>query len=254
MLLSLSSSVVVGLLIAMRIIGILALIPAVAGRNVSWAMRLGLTVMLTLLVAPVCHPEIPTDVTWPFLLLAGGKELVLGGILGFGVQTLLFGVQVAGQLVSHLAGQSLSSVFDSAAGSQISSYTRFLDLVASSIFLLLGGHRLVIGALLQTFIEWPPGNAVVNESTMYMLGGLLNHSFLLGIEAALPVLATLFISNVLAGMLGRMMPHMNVLVMSGGMNSLLMMASVLVGMGVTAWTLQEHLEPMVDQLKRLCGG
>ncbi len=249
-----SPQIVGGLLIAVRLFGILALIPGVAGRSISWTMRLVLSFLLTIVLAPVCVPSLPQMLTVDRILPALGQELVLGLLLGAGVQALLYGVQVAGQLVSQMAGISLSTVFDQESGTQVSAYTRFLDLLATSVFLLLGGHRWVIGALLETFQESPPGSVVLSQSSIDVLAALLTQSFRLGIEAALPVLATLFVSNVLAGMLGRIMPQINVLLLSGGLNSLLMMASVLLGVGVTAWTLEFHLGPMVDQVKRLCGG
>ena len=153
-----------------------------------------------------------------------------------------------------MSGMSLGSVYDSGSGQGGNPVTRFLDLIAMSVFLLIGGHRLVISALLDTFGSWPPGTATLNEGLVQVVSGLLQQSFLLGIQAALPVLATLLVSNLMAGILGRLMPRMNVLLLSTATNSLLLFASLLLGVGTVAWTLQGHLSPLIESVVQICGG
>lgn len=237
-----------------RISGIVVLLPTLAGRQVSIAMRGGLAICLTALVAPICDAyagDVALHAVWLPMVL---QELAVGLLLGTGVHLLLFGVQVGGQLASQMGGISLAGVYSGDESEMVSPLTRLLDLLTISVFLVMGGHRLVIGGLLGTFGNWPPGTAALNYSTWQVLTELLGQSFLLGIEAALPLLVTLFVSNVLAGVLGRLMPQLNVLVMSSGLNALLTMAAVLVGIGSIAWALESHLKPFVWQVARLCGG
>ena len=237
-----------------RIAGIVALLPALAGRQFSLAMRGSLALFLTALVAPICDTyvgDVAQHAAWLPMVL---HEVAVGLLLGTGVHLLLFGVQVGGQLASQMGGISLAGVYSGDDSPMVSPLTRLLDLLTISVFLVMGGHRMVIGALLGTFGNWPPGTARLNYSTWEILTELLGQSFLLGIEAALPLLVTLFVSNVLAGVLGRLMPQLNVLVMSSGLNALLTMAAVFVGVGSVAWALEGHLEPFVWQVARLCGG
>ena len=65
------------------------------------------------------------------------------------------------------------------------------------------------------------------------------------------MVTVLLVSNLLAGILGRLMPQMNVLLLSSSLNSLLMMASLFVGMGAMAWTMQDHWEPFLGEVVRL---
>lgn len=241
------------LLVLARVSGIVALLPTMAGRQVGLVMRVVLAICLTALLAPICDSYVDTaaqNADWLPMLL---HEVAVGLLLGLGVHLLLFGVQVGGQLVSQMGGISLAGVYSGDRSERVSPLTRFLDLLTLAVFLTIGGHRLVIGGLLGTFANWPPGTAALDYSTWEILTELLGHSFLLGIEAALPILVTLFVSNVLAGILGRLMPQLNVLVMSSGLNALLAMAAVLVGVGSVTWALEGHLEPFVAQVARLCG-
>lgn len=244
---------IVSLLVGARIAGITILVPTPAGRNISWAFRVVFTVCLTSLVSPLCNASILDSATTGWLGTTLAREFAAGLLLGSGIHMLVLGLQVSGQLISQMAGISLAGVYSHGAQS-VSPVTRLMDLLAIAVFLLMGGHRIVVRALLNTFHEWPPGQAGIDATTAQVVGELLSQSFLLGIEAALPIVATLFVSNVLAAMLGRLMPQMNVLLLSGGMNSLLLFASLLVGVGTMAWTLQDHLEPFVRNVTRLCGG
>ena len=251
----------VGLLVFARLLGITILLPAIAGRQISLLVRAAICICLTLVVAPACHDMVPESVSSlsssddvGTALALVGCEFVTGMILSLGVQILLIGVQVAGQLVSQMSGMALGSVYDSSSGRTGNPVVRFLDLIAMAVFLLIGGHRMVISALLDTFASWPPGTATLNEGSMQVVTGLLGRSFLLGIQAAMPVLATLLVSNLMAGILGRLMPRMNVLLLSTATNSLLLFASLLVGIGTVAWTLQGHLSPLVESVVRICGG
>jgi len=245
------------LFVLARISGIVALMPAMAGRQVSFVMRIAMAVSLTALLAPVCDAYADVSVVnaeWLPMLL---HEVAVGLLLGTGVHLLVFGVQVGGQLASQMGGISLAGVYSgdqAGSGEMVSPLTRLLDLLTIAVFLTIGGHRWVLGGLLDTFANWPPGTAALQSSTWQVITDLLGQSFLLGIEAALPLLVTLFVSNVLAGILGRLMPQLNVLVMSSGLNALLTMAAVLVGVGSVAWALENHLEPFVTQVTRLCGG
>ncbi len=121
-------------------------------------------------------------------------------------------------------------------------------------FLLLGGHRLVVGSLLGTFSDYPPGTALFDEASVMQLAQLLTASMVLGLQSVMPILAALFVSNLVAGVLGRIMPQFNVLLLSSGLNSLLLMASVLLGVGTAVWALEDRLQPLVLQVVNLCGG
>ena len=153
-----------------------------------------------------------------------------------------------------MSGLSLGGVYNSEAGVHGSPITKFLDLLVMAVFLMIGGHRLVIAGLLQTFHDWPPGSSSFGAGTIEIISGLLTQSFLLGIQAAMPILATLVVSNFTAGILGRVMPQMNVLLLSTASNSILLFATMLVGVGTIAWTLQDNLAPLVESMVLLCGG
>ncbi len=238
-------------LIGTRVFGIISLLPQPSDRRISWGLRCVGCAALTMLVVPVFPVALPSSMDVRWLALSLFNEIAMGCLLGTGVHLLLFGVQVCGQLVSQMSGVSLAGVYQNNTEG-ISAITKLLDLLAMSLFLLIGGHRVIIAALLDTFYEWPPGQVSLTVSSLEMLADLLTHSFVLGLEAAMPVVVVMLVSNLLAGLLGRLMPQMNVLLLSSGLNSLLLLAVLFVSVGAMAWTLQDHLEPFAGEIVKLC--
>ncbi len=95
-------------LVAARLLGILVAMPGeFFERGFSWRWKLCLTVALTAILAPVvpASPVVETEVQMCALF---ARETLLGALLGSGIHVLLFGVRVAGQLVSQLAGLSMA--------------------------------------------------------------------------------------------------------------------------------------------------
>jgi len=93
------------------------------------------------------------------------------------------------------------------------------------IFLGIGGHRVVLGGLLDTLRTVPLGGATVDDRLVPAVAGVLSASFVLAIKVAAPVVVTMLIVTVAVGMLGRTMPQINVLTVG-------LPVRTLVGLGV----------------------
>ncbi len=243
--------------IFLRLLGIAVMLPGFADRKLTVAAKVGGSAFLAISIAPIWADDLMAVPSagnlWAYWVGRAGLELANGLLLGIGLQTLLLGVHVAGQMISTMAGLSLAGVYDASGGSQ-SPVTKLIDMTALALFLAVGGHRMVVSGILSTFTTWPPGKVNIADGAGPLLAGLLDQSLALGIQAALPILATLFVANVVMGILGRLMPQMNVLVMSSGLNPLLMIASLMVGLGAMAWMLQGNVEGYVDRALRLISG
>ncbi|MFT7647088.1 MAG: flagellar biosynthetic protein FliR [Candidatus Poriferisodalaceae bacterium] len=58
--------------------------------------------------------------------------------------------QVAGGLVDLGSGLGISGVFDPSSGTQVSVFSRFFDLTAVTLFVVAGGHRLLLAGVAQS--------------------------------------------------------------------------------------------------------
>lgn len=241
--------VAVFVLVLARIGALVATAPLLKLETLPATVRGLLAVTLSLLVMPLyAH----LSYTSPWNLLAFGSsvinEVVIGLLLGLGMQVLFSGVQVAGQIVAHLSGMSLAEISSPTFDGGTSIFTEIFHYVTLAVFVALGGHRMVLAALLDTFKWAPPGHATFGDTFAEVMFGILQQSFQLGIRAAAPIMIALLLSTLLLGLISRTLPQINVIAVGFGLNSLLTIGAILISVGTVAWTFQE---PIVGVLERL---
>ena len=103
-----------------------------------------------------------TSATYGHLM---ANEVAIGLLLGLGVTILFSGIQVAGQIVSQMSGMSLAEVFDPGFDENVSVFTHLFYFLTMAVFVAIGGHRIMIEAVLDTFAWAPPGHAALGEPT-----------------------------------------------------------------------------------------
>ena len=111
-----------------------------------------------------------------YLVLLGGEALI-GACLGLGVLILIHGMTLAGGLVGQASGLTLSDVFDPTLDENVPLFSRLMFLVTVSVFVCMGGHRMVMAGLLDTFRTIPPGSASIPGSLGDIFVTLVSQSF-----------------------------------------------------------------------------
>ncbi|MGE3240362.1 MAG: flagellar biosynthetic protein FliR, partial [Pirellulales bacterium] len=130
----------------------------------------------------------------------------------------------------------------------VSMFTHLFYLLTMAVFVAIGGHRIMLEGVLDTFAWAPPGHAALGESYVDALTSLMTQSFALGVRAAAPLLVALFMSTIVLGLIGRTLPQINIIAVGFGINSFLTLAMTLLSLGAVAWTFQE---PTIDALERI---
>ena len=189
-------------------------------------------------------------------VLVVGAELLVGMCLGMGLAVLLSGMQMAGELISRIGGLSLSDIFDPTFGDNVPLFSKLLTLVSTAVFMLIGGHRLVLGGLLDTFRTIPPGgclaavlghspggdgNLLPSLADMFVV--LISQAFSLGLRASIPIVTAILLATLVLGLIGRTLPQLNILVLGFGLNAMLTFAILAVSLGAIVLAFQEQIEP-----------
>jgi len=168
------------------------------------------------------------------------REFGLGFVLGIGVLTIFSGLQLAGQIIDQQTGLVLGEIFNPGLELEGSLSGQFLYLFGVATFLVatpLNGHLMVVSALLETFQTLPVGDAVILLSTAELIRSIVHQSFVLAIQVAAPVLATMSLIALAMGFLGHTVPQINILVVGfavRAMLSLLVLAVSMAGIGYEA--------------------
>ena len=236
-------------LVLSRVSGLTMTAPIYGTREVPMQVRALLAVALALLITPT---QWAVAVEYPgstiHYLVFIGSELLIGLCLGLGIVILFSGVQLAGQMASQIGGLMLADVFDPGSDTSVPVFSRLLLLVTLAVFVCIGGHRMVMAGLLDTFQTIPPGSAAVPHSITETFVVLLTQSFSLGIRAAVPVVTALLLSTLVMGLISRTLPQLNILMVGFGLNSLLCFATFSLTLGGAAWAFQEQVEPALEIL------
>ena len=183
-----------------------------------------------------------------------GSELLIGLSLGLGVHFLFTGIQLAGQVIGRVSGLMLADVIDPTSGVNVSVFSRVYYLVAIAAFVCIGGHRLLIMALLDTFEAIPPGAAEIRPELGETFTTLLAQSFYFGFQAGAPVVTAVLMSTVVLGLIARTMPQLNILAVGFGLNSMLSLGVMGFSIGIAVWVFQDRVEPTIQMVLRTLGG
>jgi flagellar biosynthetic protein FliR len=215
-------------------------------------VRALLAVALSLLVTPVyvsaTVPPVAQALEYGRLLV---NEALVGLMLGLGINILFTGIQVAGQVVSQLSGLSLADVFNPGFEEDVSVFSQLFYFLTLAVFVAVGGHRIVIDALLETFAWAPPGSAALGDSFVDVLVNILTQGFALGIRASAPILTALLLSNLVLGLISRTLPQINIIAVGFGLNSLLTLGMLFLSLGGLAWIFQERTVDVMRQIAEM---
>lgn len=235
-------------LVLARLSGLMMTAPVYGSMEVPVRVRALLVLALSLLVLPsqlVHQAEAATIVDYGVLVCG---ELAIGLVLGLGVQILFLAPQVAGQLVSQMSGIALADVFNPSLDSEVPVFSQLLYLFSLALFLIIGGHRLVMAGLLETFAVIPPGQASLLATFSESFITLVAQSLELGLRAGAPTITALLLATLIMGLISRTVPQLNVMSLGFGISAAMTLVVLSLSLGGIAWALEGQVEPFVEAL------
>ena len=192
------------LLVLTRTSGIFLISPFFGSLNIPIQIRAVLAITMAFITFPVIVAK--TTVTAPesVLMFAGtvAQEMFIGWLIGF----------IGFKIMDMQVGFSVANVMDPTSGQQSPLIGSFLYNLAIIYFLVVNGHHIIIGALLESFNRIPLDGVIWNEAIASFIGDLTAGVFLTGMKIAMPVTFAILITNVGMGILARTMPQMNIFV------------------------------------------
>jgi flagellar biosynthetic protein FliR len=236
-------------LVFTRVSGLTITAPIYGGKDVPASVRALLALALAFLITP---SQWNVAVTYPgnmvnYLVIIGG-ELVVGACLGLGIMFLVKGMELAGEVIGYVGGLMIAEAYDPSLDANTPVISRLMWLVSIAIFVCIGGHRVVMAGLLDTFRAIPPGGGFFSQPIADAFVTILIQSFVLGIRAAAPATIALLLATLVLGLISRTVPQLNVLILGFGLNSLLIFAGLALTLGGVVWAFQEQIEPALETL------
>ena len=183
--------------------------------------------------APVAMPG-----DWVSLVMGIGGELLIGGTIGFTANLLFMGIKLGSEQISQQMGIGLASVFNPLVEDTSNVLSTVFQMAALAIFLVLGGHRVLLTGLLETFDRVPLMGFSMKASMLSAVVSVLTAACVLAIKVAAPATVALFLASLSMGFIQRTMPQLNIL--SAGFQ-----IRVMLGLAVLAVT-SGHLVPLLQ--------
>ncbi len=198
------------LLVLIRITSMVMVAPVLGARSVPSQVKVGLSVLLAILLTPLQPVPPPLFTSWLGTLIAVSREVIVGLLLGFSASVLFSAIQMAAQIVGVQIGFSFSNIIDPVSAQSSGFMETLYNLMATVVFLNLGGHYALLTGLSQSFELAPVGMYGPAPIVGDRLVALSSLAIGIALRLALPVVGTMMLVDVAMALVVRSIPQMNV--------------------------------------------
>ncbi|WP_032112179.1 flagellar biosynthetic protein FliR [Candidatus Paracaedibacter symbiosus] len=207
-----------------RLGGVMMLLPGFGEFYIPMRIRLLTAVVMSLAITPVVAGTLPATTlvgaeTVYFLV----REIAIGFALGAIGRILLNALQISANLIAYQTSLSSATIFNPAMGTQDSPFAPYLIMGATALIFVTNTHYQIIDVFIKSYDAFPPTGGFPFGDFKDMMVRIVSHSFSLGVRLAFPFLIAGLIVNFSGGLLGRLVPQIQVFFV-------LMPAQVLLGL------------------------
>ncbi|HEX2731318.1 MAG TPA: flagellar biosynthetic protein FliR [Polyangiaceae bacterium] len=172
----------------------------------------GAFVVVTALAVHGLHPKMLHSETlspfdWGLLLVV---EFLLGAAMGFVVRVTVSIAEMAGEAFSSAVGLGAAQMFDPQNGAPSTVMTRIFRTLTILLALGVGAHRVVLGAVIESFRAAPVGGFYNPGASAEHLLSLVGTAIASGARISIPVIALLFMTQVALAFISRAAPAMQI--------------------------------------------
>ncbi len=238
-------------LIFSRIGPLVMMLPAIGEHSVPMRSRLAFALLLTVCMYPVVIGKIPEVPTSLFSLVTLSlKEALIGFALGGLVKLISSGLQVAGNVISFQSGLSFAQTADPMSGLTDTVFSSFLMVLGTVMILVLDLHHLLIGAMYDSYMMFPPGEAVAvgpfSSGALKIVAG----AFKIGVQIATPFIVFGLVFFLGLGILSRLIPQIQVffIAMPANIYLGLVLFAVLLG-AMMSWYMNYYEAAIIDLMR-----
>jgi flagellar biosynthetic protein FliR len=203
------------LVVLVRTAAILSALPLLGGRSVPTRIKIGMAVIIAVLLTPVVTFTLPPNWLEPGnLVIVLGAELLVGLVLGLAMRLIMTAVELAGSVMGFQVGFAMAGVLDPVTQVETPVFGQLLTILTTLLYFQVDGHHLVLLALGSSFQLIPPFGAHLGAPLLTDVTGLIQRTYDTGLKLAFPVMAATFLVHVTMGILGRLVPQMNIMLTS----------------------------------------
>jgi flagellar biosynthetic protein FliR len=246
------------LFLTVRLSALMFALPFFSSRVIPAPLKVVCIVTLSVSFYPIVQRQsipVPFGAVHLGLLILG--ELLVGLLIGFVAQVLFASIQLGGELMNQQMGLSLASILDPQNGQQSSIISNFQYILAFLLFFTGHAHHWVIQAMAESLHAIPLLGSTLPTTVVPFLVQLFSKAFVMAVQIAAPIIAALLLANVGMGIVARLVPQMNVFILSFPVTIgvwLIMLAGTLPYYTGSLWTLFGQLSSSMRTLIQMLAG
>ena len=245
--------------VLVRTAGILSALPLIGTRMVPMRIKIGLVFAVALVFAPMVGGRMTPEILEPISLAVGlTAELIIGIVLGFATRLLMAAVEMAGSLMGLQVGFAVAVQLDPVNQVEVPVLGTFLTVLMTLLYFVVDGHHLLLLALGSSFHLIPPFGAHLSAQVVADSAMLMDDMYVLALKLTLPIMASTFLVYVVLGIVGRVMPQMNILFTAFPITIGLGMVVIGLGLPLFSFMFQQTIigleQVMLDMMKELGRG
>jgi flagellar biosynthetic protein FliR len=170
--------------------------------------------VLVLLLTLASHGEIGqvpvSEAPVEALAFCVGNEFILGIAIGLVPRFIIAAVEIAGEQIAPMMGMGVAQIFDPTAHGSTNVITSILRNLAVLVGVLVGLHRVLIGAVIGSFRAVPAGTIASVSNLTELILALSSEALVTGVKLAIPLIAVLLVTQVGLAFVSRAAPAMQV--------------------------------------------
>ncbi|TGB80923.1 MULTISPECIES: flagellar biosynthetic protein FliR [unclassified Escherichia] len=195
----------------LRILALFTSAPIFNDNSVNKKVKIALSLLIAFQIAPLL-PDCNIHIVSYEGFLAGVGQVIIGLISGLIIQLIFVAVRHAGEIIGLQMGLSFATFYDRSGGQNMPVVARFLNLLATLIFLITNGHLYLLEIIARSFDVLPVSASLPNASGYLAFVQLAGLIFSSGLIMGLPIVALLLCINLTLGIINRLTPQLSVFV------------------------------------------
>lgn len=206
-------NIVIYMLVFTRITGLMQTAPFISSLKAPVMTKIWFSATIAFIFYPIIQASknfiMPNGMPEFIILII--FEFLIGYLIGFVANLIIEGVRMTGSVISIQMGLSMSEALDPATGVSSTEISRIYVYLVTLIFLATGAYQILFVSIYNSFSALPMGTFLLFDSHFVnSMIHLFGQMFKIAFGVALPIFSVLLISDILLGMMSKMMPQMNI--------------------------------------------
>ncbi len=202
-------------LLLTRVAAFISAAPIVGGKSTPNVFKVGFSLILTIFLGSyVVFPPYLGEVHWARAIVMLMHELLCGLAFGLAASLVFAAVEQGGRMMGRSMGMAMAQIMNPASGESSQPVALIFSMCFILLFLGAGGHHVLITVIVRSYEAFPvgsPPNIAAMADLVVEAGSTM---LLFALRLASPILAATLLLSVVLGIVARLVPEMNILMLS----------------------------------------